>query len=153
MTALDGNELKGFHTKDGWYFDRLPNGAVEFRKESLGKNRHVTNRTQLDANTWASVLASVSKNGETGESFTIARDFHAGKALISLSDARVTDHVVTYRREDDKWDWHRVDPEGRVLCGSDQGYENFHDAWQMAVDMNPELPASNFEVIDPKAEG
>lgn len=62
-----------FHAHSGWYFARetdaedagvlvtYPGGVVAF-----------------DAGTWASIVASVSKDGETGETFAAAESLHAG---------------------------------------------------------------------------
>lgn len=67
----------GFHAQDGWYFRREPDGAVRIlAPDSLGPGAHQA--VTLDANTWASVVASVSASGETAATFEAARGFHEG---------------------------------------------------------------------------
>ncbi|MGW0821845.1 hypothetical protein [Streptomyces sp. NPDC002845] len=72
--SLDTN---GFHARDGWYFRREDDGSVRIlAPDSLGPGAHQT--VTLDADTWASVVAFVSRGGETSESFWAARQFHDG---------------------------------------------------------------------------
>lgn len=69
----------GFHARDGWYFRRENDGSVRIlAPDSLGPGAHQV--VTLDADTWASVVASVSGGGETSESFQAARRFHDGIA-------------------------------------------------------------------------
>ena len=63
--------MSPFHAHSGWYFSRLVDGAVAV---SGPNGVSVT----FDAGTWASIVASVSATGETGESFYAAERFHAG---------------------------------------------------------------------------
>ena len=64
-----------FHAKDGWYFERLDNGSVHlFKKAADGY--HNTADLVMDANIWASVISSVSINGEANGGFYQALDFH-----------------------------------------------------------------------------
>lgn len=67
----------GFHAKENWFFRRLPNGSVEIAK-SAGMPDHGINRFSvvLAENEWASVVCSVSKDGETHERWMLARHFH-----------------------------------------------------------------------------
>jgi hypothetical protein len=68
---------KGFHARDGWYFRREDDGSVHISApDSLGPG--ASQVVTLDANTWASVVASVSRNGETADSFAAATRFHSG---------------------------------------------------------------------------
>ena len=68
---------KGFHACDGWYFRREDDGSVHISApDSLGAG--ASQVVTLDANTWASVVASVSRNGETADSFAAAVRFHDG---------------------------------------------------------------------------
>ena len=62
----------GFHARDGWYFHREPDGSVTIYASTPSAATRVT----LDANTWASVVASVSVTGETAETFNHALTFH-----------------------------------------------------------------------------
>lgn len=73
-------ESPGFHASGGWYFRREPDGSVRLMApDSLGPGAHQL--VTLDANTWASAVASVSAGGETAESFRAAEALHAGERL------------------------------------------------------------------------
>lgn len=65
----------GFHAQEGWYFERQPDGSV---KISAAVQR-CTESIVLDADTWASIAASVSAAGETSVRWQQAREFHAGR--------------------------------------------------------------------------
>jgi hypothetical protein len=68
---------KGFHARDNWYFRREDDGSVRvMAPDSTGPGAHQV--VTLDADTWASVVASVSRDGETTETFHAARRFHDG---------------------------------------------------------------------------
>lgn len=81
MSASDfeGTEFElGFHARDGWYFRRQADGAVRIlAPDSLGPGAHQL--VDLDANTWASVVASVSAVGESIETWREALAFHKGQ--------------------------------------------------------------------------
>lgn len=81
-----------FHAKDGWFFHRLADGGVCVTKQVpvvlhdeygfVGDRASpgrfvVTERVEFDAGTWASIVASSSKGGETSDSFVAARELHA----------------------------------------------------------------------------
>lgn len=81
-----------FHAKGGWHFHRLPDGGVRISKQVpvivhdefgyVADREHpgrfvVVDQVDVDAGTWASIVASVSKGGETGESFHAAEELHA----------------------------------------------------------------------------
>ena len=66
----------GFHAGGGWYFERLEDGRVQI---SLDPALRI-----FDKDTWASIMASVSRCGEDGETFVAALDFHEG---MSAEDA------------------------------------------------------------------
>ena len=65
----------GFHAHDGWYFQRGDNGAV-----TVTNVKHANCTVTVDANTWASIVASVSVSGETSNTFYAALTLHAGVA-------------------------------------------------------------------------
>jgi hypothetical protein len=68
---------EGFHAKDGWFFRREDDGSVHISApDSMGPGAHQV--VTLDADTWASVVASVSARGETADRFAKARRFHDG---------------------------------------------------------------------------
>jgi len=66
-------EDKGFHAHSGWYFRREDDGSVRIlAPDSIGTHQ----RVDFDANTWASIVASVSSSGESGDTFRAALAFH-----------------------------------------------------------------------------
>ena len=78
-----------FHFKDNLFFGRLPNGDVRILKFAMSP-AHFPQATQqqfdtqpsfdatVDANSWSSVVASVSAGGEEGGRFYVAKEFHGG---------------------------------------------------------------------------
>jgi hypothetical protein len=76
----------GFHSHDGWFFKRLHVGGdvlvtyapVDPLAEDAGVNgKHWPLLcVVLDADTWASIVASVSCDGETGPRYQEALRFH-----------------------------------------------------------------------------
>ena len=69
----DLHHTDGFHARDGWYFQRQTDGSV---KISAAVQR-CTEQLVIDPDTWASIVASVSAQGETSVRFQRAREFHA----------------------------------------------------------------------------
>lgn len=59
-----------FHWRNGIYFDRLPDGSVSITGVA----------DAIPAAEWASIVAAVSKAGETGETYRAALKFHNGGA-------------------------------------------------------------------------
>lgn len=58
-----------FHVKDGWHFDRGVAGSVSVRSPA-------GDELVMDYDTWASVLASMCKRGESSVTFAEASEFH-----------------------------------------------------------------------------
>lgn len=70
-----------FHLKDGIFFERNSLGLVTLTiKESAHVDAPTLRTVPIPPHEWASVLASVSRDGETGESYQAALDFHHSKA-------------------------------------------------------------------------
>ena len=65
-----------FHYKGGWYWERLSNGSV--RLFHLQQDSSVGVELKIDSDSWASIVASVSRSGETGEQFQLAKALHGG---------------------------------------------------------------------------
>ena len=63
-----------FHWRDGWFFQRTKLGAVLVTVPN-GQGQKV-----IPPNEWASIVAHVSRQGENGESFKQALDFHGETA-------------------------------------------------------------------------
>lgn len=82
MTVAEG-EPSGphwFHSKDGWFFQRTPAGEViiSYYDQTLPK-RPLVSQIKLEPELWASCVASVSKAGETTETYEQAVKFHQGE--------------------------------------------------------------------------
>jgi len=65
-----------FHARDDWYFKRIKDGAV--RIHHLDTQGLMDRGFVVDANTWASIVASVSKLGDTAEVFQKEIALHQG---------------------------------------------------------------------------
>ncbi len=62
------NVGEGFHARDGWYFQRQDDGSV---KISAAVSRSTETLT-IPPNEWASIVAAVSAQGETAETYQAA---------------------------------------------------------------------------------
>ena len=79
----------GFHSRDGFHFARLDDGSVRvaltrpvLRPDGEPTlDQAVIAQVVLPPAEWASVVASVSKYGETGVSWSAALDWHGGSPL------------------------------------------------------------------------
>lgn len=60
-----------YHWRDEWMFERGDDGNVIIHNTRL-LERHLV----IPPNEWASIIASVSAKGETGEQFSAAEAFH-----------------------------------------------------------------------------
>ena len=73
-----------FHSKDGWHWRRNENGSVSVEhhvygteKNELGELMYTIDvKENIDADSWASIVASVSASGEAGGRWFTAREFH-----------------------------------------------------------------------------
>ncbi|MDO9333540.1 MAG: hypothetical protein Q7T57_03335, partial [Dehalococcoidales bacterium] len=64
-----------FHWKDGWYFERLEDGVVRIFHIPLGE-KVADKDIEIDANSWASIVASVTHSGENATTFGLAHNLH-----------------------------------------------------------------------------
>jgi hypothetical protein len=68
-----------FHWTDGWYFKRQPDGSVRIMRPSMS-SVSAMEYLQIDIvippNEWASIICSVSAEGENGDRWNAAQDFH-----------------------------------------------------------------------------
>lgn len=74
----------GFHWTNATFFKRMEDGSVRLRIfHPEGQERGAfwtwTDRT-IDPASWASIVCSVSADGETGERWNAAREFHGREA-------------------------------------------------------------------------
>lgn len=63
-----------FHWKNGWYFGRLPDGDVVIMNANFGGFKLI-----IDKDSWPSIVAGVSKNADSAESYQEAVRLHEGK--------------------------------------------------------------------------
>lgn len=66
----------GFHSKEGLFFKRVNNGDVRVQKWSDTAPFTLLSSVVVDAHTWASIVASVSYDGEDHKSYREALEFH-----------------------------------------------------------------------------
>lgn len=72
-----------FHWRDGMYFQRQPDGTVSIAKTVTpsADESGLAWCFDVPAAEWASIVASVSAVGETGETYRAAEAFHRGEKL------------------------------------------------------------------------
>jgi hypothetical protein len=71
--------MDGFHWNEGMYFKRTADGAVEITQtQGGGQSEEVEWQRTIPPSEWASIVASVSAAGETGETYRAALAFHKG---------------------------------------------------------------------------
>jgi hypothetical protein len=64
----------GFHCEDGWHFQRLDGGMVRIAYAPIGASSPTW--VTVPPTVWASIVCSVSLDGETAERWNEAQDFH-----------------------------------------------------------------------------
>lgn len=70
-------QLSGaFHWRDDWYFRRMDDGSVRMMHRKRGGYEYLDVDMIVPSNEWASIVCSVSSDGETGERWNVAQDFH-----------------------------------------------------------------------------
>ncbi len=88
--------MNGFHTQLNLFFERLPEGAVRITKYPDETNWLAGDDSPsqpplftqvLDAATWCSVIASMSKGGEGDQRFFAAEKFHSSVGQIEVAAA------------------------------------------------------------------
>lgn len=70
-----------FHTHDHWYFERLDNSSVRITKRAIRPNGDLVVEQEhvVPADSWCSVIASMSAAGEENGGFYAAQRFHHTK--------------------------------------------------------------------------
>lgn len=72
--------MSWFHAKDGWLFRRADEfGGVEIEKRTNDRAQNPEMYVAFDADTWASIVASVSALGETSATFQAAKALHSNE--------------------------------------------------------------------------
>lgn len=69
----------GFHVKNGLYFNRDGTDVVIRKFDSGRPNARLMFKVTIDCDSWASICASLSVNGESGETFQKARELFMGQ--------------------------------------------------------------------------
>lgn len=86
--------MNGFHTQKNLFFERLDNGGVRVTKYPddthwLAGDDRPSNPPlfvqELDADTWCSVIASMSAGNELDLRFFAAREFHQSTGPIAVT--------------------------------------------------------------------
>lgn len=77
-----------FHSSNNWFFQRLKDGRVEIShripdRTSDPSNWKIDAIHNIDQFVWASIVSTVSKNGETADTWKEALDFHAGEEVTT----------------------------------------------------------------------
>lgn len=84
---------EGFHWTGGWYFQRLPDGSVWVRRHyQEGASDLYDIGLTIPAPQWASIVASVSSAGETGNAWEAALTFHNRTSHPAQSPGRPVPH-------------------------------------------------------------
>ncbi len=66
-----------FHYKNGFFAKRNKNGSVHLEQRKEAKDiSPVIFSIDIDVDGWASIISTVSKKGETSETFEKAQKFH-----------------------------------------------------------------------------
>lgn len=79
-----------FHWKDGWFFDRVAIGSdlgvVHIvKRETAHPDSPIVVEAFVPAAEWASIMASVSVEGETSYTWPLAVAFHNGGQALAPS--------------------------------------------------------------------
>lgn len=82
--VAEERETMMFHWRDGLYFERAADGSVQIiKKQRSGDVEIQTFEVIIDADGWASIVASVSLGGEGHGRFYEAQRFHASTGAVS----------------------------------------------------------------------
>ncbi len=66
-----------FHFKDGWFFERNPDGSVRVLKMSDATGQAVkVSEANIDPDAWASIVSFVSAENDNAEAWKAVKEFH-----------------------------------------------------------------------------
>lgn len=68
--------MEGFHAHSGWFFQGRGGTVRIIKTQDAKDNSPIVAEGEFDAETWASIVASVSLDGETFNRFRDALFFH-----------------------------------------------------------------------------
>ena len=87
MVHFREKQRPGFHWRDDIYFERIKDGSVCVTSFWQYNNYPQETRWVIDRDAWASIVSSVSKSGETAESWQHILDFHGTGAEPAKPEA------------------------------------------------------------------
>lgn len=74
----DAATSRAFHWRDGWFFGRTEDASVRvMHRKATANFNYLDVDLTIPENEWASIVCSVSADGETSERWNVARAFHA----------------------------------------------------------------------------
>lgn len=76
----DYKDVTGFHTHSNLFFRRLKDGSVVVEKWTQEQPFTIQSSITLTPETWASVVASMSLEGENGKTFNEALERQTGQS-------------------------------------------------------------------------
>lgn len=69
----------GHHWRDGWFFFRLPTGAVRIRKHlTADPDSEIVEEMEIPGEQWCSIVIATARDGETGVNYGLANALHWG---------------------------------------------------------------------------
>lgn len=68
--------MRWFHARGGWLFRREPFGSVTIEKRTNDRAQNPEMNVSFDADTWASIVATVSARGDNATTHAEALRFH-----------------------------------------------------------------------------
>lgn len=72
----------GYHYRGGLYFNRVSDAdgtvQIRLRTDPNDDESPLAFFVNIDADSWASIVAAMSRGGETGETVRIVRELHTG---------------------------------------------------------------------------
>lgn len=84
MVQFREQQRQGFHWRDDIYFYRTKNGDVQITSFGQYNNCPQEKQWTIPAAEWASIVSSVSRVGETAESYQQALEFHGKSGELTI---------------------------------------------------------------------
>ncbi len=76
IAKCDAAVARAFHWRDGWFFARNDDASVRVMHRNSPQSDWFAVDITIPAAEWASIVCSVSADGETSERWDVAQDFH-----------------------------------------------------------------------------
>lgn len=81
--ALIEETIQCFHWRDGWYFRRLEDGSVRIMYRDHPSSEFLAVDVTIPSPEWASIVCSVSREGETVQRWEEALNFHGRASSVT----------------------------------------------------------------------